>query len=111
MEKPMTPAAMSTESADARFARLEAARDEHRDQLRMLTPLIAQYAVMEERVGNFGEDLNEGLKAIRAELAEVKEDRAARAKERRAMLFALVLAGIGLVGTFGAQLLQLRGGR
>lgn len=108
------------ESADTRIARLESARDEHREQIRQVVPLVAQYAVLEERLSNFGGDLNDGLKGIRDEMAaikkdtaerfaEIRKDQADRAKERRTMLIALFIAGVGLFGTFGAQLMQLRG--
>jgi hypothetical protein len=65
---------------------------------------------MEERVEGFREDLNQGLAAIRSELAEMKNEQAVRAKERRTMMLALVIAGIGLTGTFVATLLPLLGG-
>jgi chromosome condensin MukBEF ATPase and DNA-binding subunit MukB len=95
------------ESADARIARLEGSRDEHREQIRQVTPLVAQYAVLEERLGNVASDLTEGLKAIRAELVEMKKDQQDRAKERRTMLIALFVAGIGLFGTFVATAVPL----
>lgn len=106
------------ESTETRLARVEASRDEHREQLKVLTPLVSQYAVLEERLGNFGGDLNEGLKAIREELAamkkdtndrftEISKDQKDRAKERRTMLIALFVAGIGLFGTFVATLVPL----
>jgi hypothetical protein len=95
------------ESADTRIARLEAARDNHKDQLRALGPLVSQYAVLEERLRNFGDDLNKGFDAIRAELDDMKKDQAERAKERRTMLIALFVAGIGLFGTFVATAVPL----
>jgi uncharacterized coiled-coil protein SlyX len=92
------------ESADTRLARLEASRDEQRELIKQVTPLVAQYAVLEERVRNFGSEL-------RQELAEMKEDQKARAKERRTMLIALFVAGVGLFGTFVATAVPLlRGG-
>lgn len=95
------------ESADARIARLEGSRDEHREQIRQVVPLVAQYAVLEERLGNFGEDLTKGFDAIRAELGEMKKDQADRAKERRTMLLALIVCGVGLFGTFVATAVPL----
>lgn len=77
----------------------------------LAVPLLGEVAVMDERVDGLKKDLNEGLTAIRAELAEVKRDSSSRAKERRAMLLALILAGVGLVGNYALQLLQIRGGR
>lgn len=95
------------ESTETRLARVEASRDEHREQLRVLTPLVSQYAVLEERQRNFGEDLTLGFKAIREELAEMKKDQADRAKERRTMLLALIVCGVGLFGTFVATAVPL----
>jgi hypothetical protein len=40
----------------------------------------------------------------------MKNEQAIRAKERRTMMLALVIAGIGLTGTFVATLLPLLGG-
>lgn len=96
-----------SESADTRIARLEASRDEHREQIRQVVPLVAQYAVLEERLGNLAGDLTDGFKAIREELAEIKKDQKDRAKERRTMLIALFVAGLGLFGTFVATLVPL----
>jgi NAD(P)H-nitrite reductase large subunit len=106
------------ESADTRIARLEASRDEHRELIRQVTPLVAQYAVLQERLGNFGGDLNEGLGAIREEVAELKkntakqfdsmhDDQKSRSRERRTMILALVVCGIGLFGTFVATAVPL----
>lgn len=103
----MGPPANVPESADTRIARLEASRDEHREQIRQVVPLVAQYAVLEERLGNFGDDLTEGFSAIRAELAEMKNDQKDRAKERRTMIVALIVCGVGLFGTFVATAVPL----
>lgn len=98
---------MSSESAETRIARLEAARDEHREQIRQVVPLVAQYAVLEERLRNFGVDLTQGFDGIRTELADMKKVQADRAKERRTMMIALFVAGAGLFGTFVATLVPL----
>jgi hypothetical protein len=103
----MNPPATVAESADTRIARLEASRDEHRELIRQVVPLVAQYAVLEERLRNFGDDLTEGLTAIRAELGEMKKMQQDRAKERRTMLIALFVAGVGLFGTFVATAVPL----
>lgn len=95
------------ESTETRLARVEASRDEQREQLKVLTPLVSQYAVLEERLGNVASDLTEGFKALRDEIAEIKRDQKDRAKERRTMLIALFVAGVGLFGTFLATLLPL----
>lgn len=100
---------MTPESQDTRLTRVEEQVKVHERDIRSVAPLTAQYAVLEEKVLTFREDLNEGLKAIREEIAEIKKANAERAKERRTMLWALFIAGVGLFGTFGAQLLQLRG--
>lgn len=116
------PGATVPENTDTRLTRVEERTRGHAERLVKLADLPSQYAVLEERLGNFGGDLNDGLKAIRDELgamkkdtadrfAEIKEDQAEKAKERRTMLIALFIAGVGLFGTFGAQLMQLRGGK
>lgn len=102
---------MSPENLETRIVRLETRDEEKARRLELVQVLPGQVAVLESRVDDFRDDLNEGLKAIRAELKEIKADNANRAKERRTMLLALVLAGVGLVGTFGAQLVQIRGGK
>lgn len=58
-------------------------------------------------MGNLRDDLNEGFKAIRAELSAMKADQKDRAKERRTMLIALFVAGVGLFGTFVATAVPL----
>jgi hypothetical protein len=119
----MTPDRPVTDSNESfstreRLAKVEASRDEHREALKVLTPLVAQYAVLEERVGNFGDDLNEGLKGIRKEMAEMKastaktfaemhDDQKTRARERRTMILALIVCGVGLFGTFVATAVPL----
>lgn len=100
---------MSPESQETRLVRVEEQVKGHERDIRTVAPLTAQYAVLEERFTSLRDDLNEGLKAIRAEIHEIKKDQAERAKERRTMLVALFVAGVGLFGTFGAQLMQLRG--
>lgn len=103
----MSPGAVVPESTETRIARLESSRDDHSERLRMLQALPAQYAVAEERMSNFRDDLNEGLKGIRDEITAIKKETADRAKERRTMLIALFVAGIGLFGTFLATLVPL----
>lgn len=95
------------ESTETRLARVEASRDEHRELIRQVTPLVAQYAVLEERVANFGQDLTQGLEAIRGELGVMKADQRDRAKERRTMIVALIVCGVGLFGTFVATAVPL----
>lgn len=103
----MAQPAMSPENLETRIVRLET-RGERWD---LTVPLLGEVAVMDERVDGLKEDLNEGLRAIRLELADIKRDSVSRAKERRAMLLALILAGAGLVGNYSLQLLQIRGGK
>lgn len=104
----MTPAAtdMPERSAE-RLVRAETRLDEHGKMLAAITPLVAQHAVLDERVENFRGDLNEGLAAIRSELAEMKRETSDRAKERRTMLIALFVAGLGMFGTFVTTLVPL----
>jgi uncharacterized phage infection (PIP) family protein YhgE len=108
-----TLAAVSPENLETRIVRLETRDEEKARQLSLTVPLIGQVAVMESRVDDFKDDLNEGLKAIRDELTQIKRDQAKakehdadRAKERRTMQLALFLAGVGLVGNFLAPLLS-----
>lgn len=95
------------ENSETRITRAEERIRDHTDQLKALWPLPAQYAVAEERMGNLRDDLNEGFKAIRAELSAMKTDQADRAKERRTMLLALIVCGVGLFGTFVATAVPL----
>lgn len=95
------------ESVDTRLTRVEEKVKGHEDDLKVLWPLPAQYAVFEERLANFRKDLNDGLTAIRAEVNDIKQDAQERAKERRMMLVALFVAGIGLFGTFVATAVPL----
>lgn len=95
------------ESTETRLARLEASREDHADRLKVLAPLVAGHAVMEERYDNLRGDLNEGLKAIRDEIVEMKKDSKERAKERRTMIVALIVCGVGLFGTFVATAVPL----
>lgn len=103
----MATTALMPEDADTRLTRAEERIRDHTDQLKQLWPLPAQYAVAEERTSNLREDLNEGFNAIRAELKEMKKDAADRAKERRTMLLALIVCGVGLFGTFVATAVPL----
>jgi hypothetical protein len=98
---------MSPDSENGRLVRLEERSREHTEQLKQLWPLPAQYAVAEERLANFRSDLNEGFTSIRAEIAEIKKANEERAKERRTMLIALFVAGVGLFGTFVATAVPL----
>ena len=111
-------AAAVPENVDTRLTRAEERIRDHTEQLKVLWPLPAQYAVGEERHANLREDLNEGFKAIRAELAgiraesraelaDLRADQKDRAKERRTMLVALFVAGVGLFGTFVATAVPL----
>lgn len=102
---------MSPEDAATRLVRVEEQGKGHDRDLKILMPLVGQYMVLEERYQNLRDDLNNGLDAMRDEIKAIKRDQDERAKERRTMLLALFIAGIGLFGTFAAQLLQLRGGR
>lgn len=95
------------ESNDTRLTRAEERIRDHGDRLKFLQPLPAQYAVAEERMAGLRDDLNEGLKAIREEISTIKKDNAERAKERRTMLIALFVAGVGLFGTFVATAVPL----
>ncbi len=130
MPPPSVPVA---ESDETRIARLEAARDEHTERLRVLFPLVSQYAVLEERFLGLRNDLNKGFdairdelkeqradqtednkslraaqaeenKALRAELKELKDDQVSRAKERRGYLAMVAVCAIGLFGNFIAQI-------
>lgn len=114
------PLTVLSESDETRIARLEAARDDHRDQLKVLVPLVAQYAVLEERLGSLRADLNNGLSAIRdelkdaradqaeevkelrAEIKELKSDSVSRAKERRGYMAMVAVCALGLFGNFVA---------
>ena len=98
-----------TDSEMERLARVEERVRANEQTVRGVAPLTAQYAVIDEKVRALREDLNEGLDAIRTEIASIKTDAADRAKERRTMLWALFIAGVGLFGTFAAQLIQLGG--
>ena len=100
-------AAAVPENTDTRLTRAEERIRDHTEQLKALWPLPVQYAVAEERLTGLAGDLTEGFKAIRAELAEIREDQKDRAKERRTMLIALFVAGIGLFGTFVATAVPL----
>lgn len=103
----MTPGGTVPESTETRLARVEGTTEGHRDQLRVLVPLVSQYAVLEERLGNVANDVTEGFKTMREELAEMKKLQAERSKERRTMLIALFVAGVGLFGTFVATAVPL----
>lgn len=105
----MTQSAVSPEDRDTRLTRAEERLRTHEKLLEALGPLISQYARLDERLEGLRGDLNDGLDALRREIAEMKKDASERAKERRTMLVALFIAGVGLFGTFGAQLMQLRG--
>lgn len=107
----MAPSPVTPENLTERVVRLETRGDYTAAKLTELSPLSERVAVAENEVAGFKEDLNNGLDALRLELAEIKSGLVDRAKERRTMLLALILAGVGLVGTFGAQLIQLRGGK
>lgn len=102
---------MSPENVDTRLTRVEERVGDQAEQLKFLRPLPAQYAVSEERQAGLRKDLNDAVKSIREEVAAIKTENAIRARERRAMMITLVLAGVGLIGTWGQQLLALRGGR
>lgn len=124
---------VTSDSDETRLAKLEAAGEAQRDLNRILTPLVAGHAVMEEKYQGLRADVNKGFEGLREELkgmradakaeavesraeqreeiaelrAEVKElktDIASRSRERRAMLTALVICGLGLAGNFVAQL-------
>lgn len=95
------------ESNDTRLTRAEEQIKGAIDDLKVLWPLPAQYAVQEERLAGLRKDLNEGLTAIRDEIVEMKQTSAERAKERRTMLIALFVAGVGLFGTFVATAVPL----
>jgi len=99
------------EDRDTRLTRLEERVKHNTDDLKVLGPLVSQYAVLEEKFSNLREDLNDGLKAIRAEITEIKEANKESLKWRRTMALGLTVAAIGLLGNFAAQVIQLRGGR
>lgn len=98
---------MSPEDAAIRLVRVEERVQDHADRLKFLQPLPAQYAVSEEKVATLRNDLNKAIDSIRKEIAEIKTEQAERNKERRTMLLALFIAGIGLLGTFLATLVPL----
>jgi hypothetical protein len=109
------------ESADTRLARLEASRDEHRELIKQVTPLVAQYAVLEERVRNYGRSLDESFETLRGEIEKSNEVTDARFKaiadkdagntrERRAVYTALGLSLFGLIINLALQLSGLGGG-
>lgn len=79
----------------------------HTKDLSVLWPLPAQYAVQEERIMGIRDDINKVGAALRAEIAEMKTTANERAKERRTMLIALFVAGVGLFGTFVATAVPL----
>lgn len=106
-ESPMPNGTSVPENVDTRLTRVEEQVKGHTEDLKVLWPLPAQYAVFEERLVNFRKDLNDGLKAIRDEIDDIKTDAADRAKERRTMLIALFVAGVGLFGTFVATAVPL----
>lgn len=95
------------ESVETRIARLEASKDDHAERLRMLFPLASAFAVQEERISGIREDINSVGAALRSEIAEMKQTANERAKERRTMLIALFVAGVGLFGTFVATAVPL----
>lgn len=101
------PTASVPENHDTRLTRAEEQIKGAIDDLKVLWPLPAQYAVQEERLSGLRKDLNEGLEAIRSEISEMKQTSAERAKERRTMLVALFVAGVGLFGTFVATAVPL----
>lgn len=103
----MGPPSAVPESNETRLTRVEEQVKGHADDLKVLWPLPSAYAVQEERLGGLRKDLNEGLDAIRAELAEMRKTSTERAKERRTMLIALFVAGVGLFGTFVATAVPL----
>lgn len=124
---------VTSDSDETRLAKLEAAGEAQRDLNRILTPLVAGHAVMEEKYQGLRADVNKGFEALRDELKgmradtkedaasaraelrrevadlsqevkELKSDIASRSRERRAMLLALFICGTGLAGNFIAQL-------
>jgi predicted phage tail protein len=97
------------ESNETRLARLEGSRDEMREQIKVVVPLVTQYAVLEERMSGFRDDLNEGLESIRAELKDMKQETVGRSKERRAMYAGFALAVFGLLANLLLQLLGTGG--
>jgi hypothetical protein len=103
------------ESNETRLTRLEervkSNTDDLKDSVRILSPLVSQYAVLEEKFSGLRNDLNKGLDAIRAEITEIKEANKDATKWRRTMALGLAVAAIGLLGNFATQLIALRGGR
>jgi hypothetical protein len=113
--------AIVPESADTRIARLEASRDEHRELIRQVVPLVAQYAVLDERFRNLAGDVTDGFKAVResAEKADASVEKqfkaitdkdASKNRERRAIYTALGLSLLGLIINLALQLSGLSGG-
>jgi hypothetical protein len=113
---------VSPEHWETRVVRLETRQEDIKRQLELTVPLVGAVAVQGLRLDEVKDDVTEGLRSVRSEvadikaefrgeIAELKRDEKAKAKERRSMLVALLLAGAGLLGTFASQLIQLRGGR
>jgi hypothetical protein len=109
------------ESPETRIARLEASRDEHRELIRQVIPLVAEYAVLNERFHNLAGDVTEGFKTVRENAektdASVKEQfkaiadkDAGKSRERRAIYTALGLSLLGLIINLALQLSGLSGG-
>lgn len=121
----MSGATVSPESNEARLTRLETREEARTEQLRVLSPLVSQYAVLEERLANLGGDLDEGLTAVRSEIAAVRSEiaetarriekrfaadddaKALIAKQRRQDRVTLLVAAVGLVGVFFTTLIPL----
>jgi hypothetical protein len=109
------------ESAETRIARLEASRDEHRELIRQVVPLVAEYAVLNERFHNLAGDVTDGFRAVREDAektnAAVEKQFTAitdkdvnKTRERRAIYAALGLSLFGLIINLALQLSGLSGG-
>jgi hypothetical protein len=95
------------ENTDTRLTRVEEQIKGAVKDLEVLWPLPAQWAVHEERIASVQKDINKGFNALRDEINEMKQTSSERAKERRTMLIALFVAGVGLFGTFVATAVPL----
>jgi hypothetical protein len=116
------------ESPETRIARLEASRDEHRELIRQVVPLVAEYAVLNERFHNLAGDVTEGFKtarenaektdaavekhfaAVEKQFEAIADKDAGKNRERRAIYTALGLSLLGLIINLALQLSGLSGG-
>lgn len=86
---------------EIRFARMEQRVNDHEQDLRALPALMTEHARYEERVAA----LNAKIDVSNRGIDEIKQTLQIREKENRANRLAMLVAAIGLLGTFLATLL------